>query len=112
MQPSINLQPCRTHQQTFRKGPAAVARSQRVLPPIRPTPSNAVTIAVGAAATAGRGRSSRPSSRHVCRFRESDDKETELNAMEKSWRRHFTESDPPDESRGPQALVQRVRESD
>jgi hypothetical protein len=104
MQPSINLQPCRTHQQTFRKGP--VARSQRVLPPIRPTPSN-VTIAVGAAATAGRGGSSRPSSRHVYRFRESDDKETELNnALEKSWRRHFTESEPPDESRGPQALVQ------
>jgi len=108
MQPSINLQPCRTHHQTFRKGPAA--SSQKVLLPIRPTPRN-VTTAVGAA-TAGRVRSSRPSSSHVCRFRESDDKGAELNAMEKSWRRHFTESDPPDESSGPQALVQQVRESD
>jgi len=41
--------------------------------------------------------------------RESDGKVAELNAMEKSWRRHFTESDPPDEGQGPQALVQRVR---
>ncbi|KAF8071021.1 oma1 [Scenedesmus sp. PABB004] len=47
-----------------------------------------------------------------CRFREGS-REAEAArevAAEPSWRRHFTESEPPDEGSGPQSLVQRAKE--
>eukprot|EP00879_Flechtneria_rotunda_P000699 GHRR01000816.1.p1 GENE.GHRR01000816.1~~GHRR01000816.1.p1 ORF type:complete len:507 (+),score=148.08 GHRR01000816.1:216-1736(+) len=47
---------------------------------------------------------SRSRSKLICHFRESTKEEVDVS--DPSWRRHFTESDKPDESQGPQAIVQ------
>lgn len=42
-----------------------------------------------------------------CRFRDASKEEVDVSSP--SWRRHFTESDPPDESTGPQGLIQQAK---
>lgn len=49
----------------------------------------------------------RRASRHTCRFREATREDVDVSSP--SWRRHFMESDPPDESQGPQAIIQQAK---
>eukprot|EP00878_Enallax_costatus_P000134 GHUV01000175.1.p1 GENE.GHUV01000175.1~~GHUV01000175.1.p1 ORF type:complete len:514 (+),score=173.27 GHUV01000175.1:224-1765(+) len=68
----------------------AAARSSKTVPAAAPRPF-----------VSGR------TSRHICRFREGTKEEVDVSSP--SWRRHFMESDPPDESQGPTAIFQQAK---